>query len=55
MGVLSKSITKPFDVKSIKNQLVKLKMIKIDSHDVAWITVRVEVAIKLNRRKIRTL
>ena len=46
MGVLSKTITKPHDVKSIKSQLVKLIKIKIDPHDVAWITSRVEVAIK---------
>ena len=46
MGVLSKTITKPHDVKSIKPQLVKLIKIKIDPHDVVWITSRVEVAIK---------
>ena len=46
MGVLSKTITKPHEVKSIKPQLVKLIKIKIDPHDVAWITLRVEVAIK---------
>ena len=46
MGVLSKTIIKLHDVKSIKPQLVKLIKIKIDSHDVAWIPLRVEVAIK---------
>ena len=46
MGVLSKTITKLHDVKSIKPQLLKLIKIKIDLHDVAWITLRVEVAIK---------
>ena len=46
MGVLSKTITKPHDVKSIKPQLVKLIKIKIDPHDMAAITSRIEVAIK---------
>ena len=46
MGVLSKTVTKPHDVKSIKPQLMKLIKIKIDLHDVAWITLRVEVAMK---------
>ena len=46
MGLLSKTITKPHDVKSINPQLVKLIKIKIDPHDVAWITLRVVVAIK---------
>ena len=46
VDVLSKTITKPHDVKSIKPQLVKLIKIKIDLHDVAEITSRIEVAIK---------
>ena len=46
MGVLSKTITNPHDVKSIKPNLVKLIKIKIDPHDVAAITSRIEVAIK---------
>ena len=46
MGVIFKTITKPHDVKSIKIKLVKLIKIKIDPHDVAWITSRVEMAIK---------
>ena len=46
IGVLSKTITKLHDVKSIKPQLVKLIKIKIDPHDVAWIISRVKVAIK---------
>ena len=45
MGVLSKTITNLHDVKSIKPQLVKLIKIKIDSHDVAPITSRIDVAI----------
>ena len=46
MGVLSETITKLHCLTSIKPQLVKLIKIKIDLHDVAWITLRVEVAIK---------
>ena len=46
MGVLSKTITKPHDLKSIKPQLVKLIKIKIYPHDFATITSRVEVTIK---------
>ena len=47
MGLLFKTITKPLDVKSIKQQLVTLTMIKIDPHNVDWIKLRVDMAIKI--------
>ena len=41
MGVVSNTIAKPHDVKSIKPQLVKLVIIMIDTRNVAAITSRV--------------
>ena len=46
IGVLFKTVTKPYYVKSIKSQLVKLIKIKIDPNNVTWIISRVKVAIK---------